>query len=1031
MNEEKLVEALRASLIENERLRKENQLRTVPPEPIAIVGIGCRLPGGVTSPDELWQLVTEGRDAIGEFPAGRGWDLEAVYHPERDRPGRSYVRHGGFLYDADQFDAPFFGISAREALAMDPQQRLLLETAWETIERAGIDPASLHGSDTGLFVGAMYHDYAAHVTSVPDGVEAYLGGGSSGSILSGRVAYTMGLHGPAVTLDTACSSSLVALHLAAAALRRGECELALAGGVTVMAHPTAFVEFSRQRALAADGRIKAYADAADGTAWAEGAGLLLLERLSDAERHGHPVLALIRGSAINQDGASNGLTAPSGPAQERLIRRALADAGLRASDVDLVEGHGTGTVLGDPIEAQAVLATYGQGRPVDRPVWLGSIKSNIGHAQAAAGVASVVKTVLALRHGVVPPSLHVDEPSSKVDWSAGAVRLATEQRPWPEVGRPRRAGVSSFGVSGTNGHVILEQYVPTTPDELREASGPLLVPLPLAARAPEALRGQADRLRRHIEGDPTVRLADLGLSLATTRTAFPHRTVVVATDRDEALGALASLAAGEPAPHVVSGRALPGRLAVIFTGQGSQRSGMGRQLYQAFPEFRRTFDAVCAELDAALAGHVPHPVAEVVFAAPGTDLAARLDDTVYTQTGLFALEVALFRLLESWGVRPDLVAGHSVGEVVAAHAAAVLGLPDAARLVAARARLMQALPTDGGAMIALQASEQEVAPLLSDRVGLAGVNGPTAVVVSGDVDAVEAVAARFAATGRKTKRLAVSHAGHSHRMEPMLTELGAVAAGLTYAAPTLPLVSTLTGREAGATELADAAHWTGNVRRPVRFLEAVRELQARGVTTFLEVGPGGVLSGMGPHCLSEPTDDVEFVPAMREADEPRAAVAALGHLHVRGHAVDWPAFFAGHRARRVELPTYAFDRKRFWLQSGSVTREVTHAMPTEEPETAPLAQLAGLDEPARRKVLLELVLAEATIAAEEALQTPLDAESPFFEVGFNSLSAVEVRNRLVQATGLSLTPMLLFDYPTPEMVVDYLIILIDEERADV
>ncbi|WP_282281765.1 beta-ketoacyl synthase N-terminal-like domain-containing protein [Micromonospora sp. WMMD998] len=937
-NEEKLVDYLKWVTADLHRTRELlRRTEAAAREPIAVVGMACRYPGGVRTPDDLWRLVADGSDAIAGFPEERGWSNADLYDPDPEHTGKTYTREGGFLYDAHHFDPGFFGIGPREARAMDPQHRLLMETAWETFEHAGIVPADLRRRPVGVYTGVMYDDYGVRVMhDVPPDLEGLLGTGSASSLASGRLAYTFGLEGPAVTVDTACSSSLVAVHLAGQALRNGECELALAGGVTVMHTPGVFIEFSRQRGVAPDGRCKSFADGADGTGWSEGCGLLLLERLSDAQANGHRVLAVIRGSATNQDGASNGITAPNGPSQERLIRQALANALLTVDDIDVVEGHGTGTVLGDPIEAQALLATYGQRQDTDRPLWLGSIKSNIGHTQAAAGVAGIIKMIQAMRYGELPRSLHATAPSPHVDWDSGAVRLLAESRPWPDTGRARRAAVSSFGISGTNAHVILEQAPPTEPPAGDEPAGPYV--WLLSGRSDAALEAQADRLRA---GLPDAGPAAVAHALATTRTHFPHRAAVIADDRDRLARGLAALAAGTESRDVVRGvTGTGGKLVFLFTGQGAQRVGAGRGLYDTYPVFRAALDEAADHLDP----YLDRPLRTVMF----TD-AARLDETLYTQTALFALETALFRLLESWGVRPDAVAGHSVGEIAAAHAAGVLTLADAARLVAARARLMQAAPP-GGVMTAVEATEDEVLAELTDGVSIAAVNAPMRTVVSGDADRVAALAERFARRGRRTKRLAVSHAFHSHHMDPVLDEFHAAVADLTFAAPAIPLVTGLTGDVTTAERLRDPGHWVRQIREPVRFGAALSTLDQLGATAYLELGPGPVLLGFVREALGRSAAAGPLLHA--ERPEPHTALAAAALAHTDGHAVDWAAVLGPTPVTAaVELPFYPFQRRPFWLDAagpssaGSAHDDFWPAV--ERADTARLEALLSLTEDER------------------------------------------------------------------------------------
>ncbi|MFG2608531.1 SDR family NAD(P)-dependent oxidoreductase, partial [Streptomyces sp. NPDC048514] len=958
-------------------------------DPIAIVAMSCRLPGDVRTPEDLWDVVANGRDVVAGFPTERGWDLEDLYDPDPSKQGKSYVKEGGFLHDAGRFDPAFFGISPREAQAMDPQQRLLLETSWEVLERAGIQPSSLRGSRSGVFVGAMPQDYGPRMEEPSEGHEGYLLTGSTTSVISGRISYTLGLEGPAVSVDTACSASLTAIHLAVQSLRRGECSLALAGGVTVMSSPGIFVELSRQKALSADGRCKAFSAQADGTGWGEGAGMILLERLSDARRNGHQVLAVIRGTAVNQDGASNGLTAPHGPSQQRVIRAALADAGLSAREVDAVEAHGTGTALGDPIEAGALLATYGQDRTDGAPLWLGSLKSNFAHPQAAAGVSGVIKMVMAIRHGLLPQTLHADEPSPHVDWASGAVRLLTDAMPWPVTGRARRAGVSSFGISGTNAHAIIEQ----APDEharqgharaeqatgadgpvpahapapgadgpvpahapAPEADGPVPahapapdalgapLPWPLSGRTEEALRAQAGRLREHLDARPGAGLADIGYSLATTRTAFAHRAAIVADDRDGFLQGLTALADGTTAPNLVQATGGDRRkIAFVFPGQGSQWVGMARELWQDSPVFAARLEA-CAD---ALRPFLDWSLLDVLRGEPDAPSLDRID---VIQPALFSVMVSLAAVWQSYGIEPAAVIGHSQGEIAGAYVAGGLTLEDAARIVALRSRLWSELSGKGG-MMAVSLSADEARARIerwSGRLSIAAVNGPRTVTVSGEPAALDELLAELEADGVRARRVrGVDTAGHSAQVgvlrDRMLDGLRAV----TPLPSRIPFYSTVTGGRLDTREL-NTEYWYRNIRDTVEFERAARELLAAGCTGFIECSPHPVLSLALQETAEDAGADATVVGSLRrEEGGTRRFLTSLAEAHVRGMEPDWEAVFAGHGApRRVELPTYAFQRELYWLSRPAVTGDVTAAglLATDHPLLGAAVALAGADD---------------------------------------------------------------------------------------
>ncbi|WP_052280197.1 type I polyketide synthase [Nocardia vulneris] len=1010
----------------HETQQQLRELRARISEPIAIAGMSCRFPGGVCTPEQLWDSVLEARDLVSEFPADRGWDLDAIFDPDPDSFATATVRHGGFLDRPGDFDAGFFGVSPREALAMDPQQRLVLELAWEAVERARIDPASLRGSDTGVFVGMTGQGYGFGSAATLDGAEAYFMNGNVAAMASGRVAYFLGLHGPAVTVDTACSSSLVALHQAIQALRSGQISLALVGGVTVMATPFTFAAFSRQRALAADGRCKAFAAGADGTGWGEGIGMVVVERLSDAERHGHPVLAVIRGSAVNSDGASNGLTAPSGVAQQKVIQAALADAQVRPDQVDLVEGHGTGTVLGDPIEIEALLATYGRQRDRDRPLWLGSVKSNVAHTQSAAGVVGLIKTVAALRHGVVPPTLHVDAPSPHADWSAGTIRLPTHARPWPRGAGPRRAGLSSFGISGTNAHVVLEEYVVPDPSPAlgTESAAPgAALAWVLSGKNADALEAQATRLHAALLADPDSDPVAVGYSLATTRTVFDHRAVVVGRDRAELLDQLAALAGGSASSSVLRTHRRGGRTAMMFPGQGSQQVGMGRRLYDEFPVYAAAFEELCRSFAPVL----DRPLARVVFDPDAQHL---LDRTEYTQPALFAVEVALFRLLESWGVRPDFVIGHSIGEVAAAHVAGVFTLPDAVTVVAARGRLMQQLPP--GAMVSLRARYDEVAESLAGfdgDVAVAACNGPNATVISGGEAAVRTLAREWRERGRRVQRLRADRAFHSPHVDAMLADFGRVVASVRRGSASIPLLSTVTGAPAAAAELSSVDYWLRQAREPVRFRDALDHLLTAGVTTLVEVGPGTVLSDMSYESIGEAR--CAAVPILRAADGASDGfLKAVAGAWVRGTPVQWSAAFAGQTMRTVDLPTYAFQRGHYWLRSALMaeTAGATVAFGAEPvpqaqsaPQLSPVrAQLSALPPAQWSRHLCTVVEAQLREILVDLHDAEIDIDATVLDLGLTSLSVLEFRSRINEAAGTAVSVEDLFRHPTPRGIAELL-----------
>ncbi|MCX5303286.1 SDR family NAD(P)-dependent oxidoreductase [Streptomyces sp. NBC_00160] len=914
-NEAKLREYLKKVTTDlDEAYGRLREIESQAHEPIAITAMSCRFPGGVRSPEELWELLRTGGDALTAFPTDRGWDLDNLFSDDPDDHGTSVTREGGFLGEASSFDAGFFGISPREAMAMDPQQRLLLETSWEAFERAGIDPQALRGSQSGVFVGINGSDYLTPLLEAAEDYAGHLGTGNASSVISGRLSYTFGLEGPAVTVDTACSASLVALHLAVQALRAGECSLAVAGGVHVMSTPGLFVEFSKQRGLSTDGRCKAFAADADGFGPAEGVGVLLLERLSDAQRNGHPVLAVVRGSAINQDGASNGLTAPNGPSQQRVIRQALANARLSTDQVDVVEAHGTGTSLGDPIEAQALIATYGQDRPADQPLLLGSVKSNIGHTQAAAGVAGVIKMVLAMQHGVLPQSLHIDEPSPHVDWAAGAVSLLTEQTAWPETTHPRRAGVSSFGFSGTNAHVIVEQAPEAETSETAETvgrSGMPVVPWVVSGKSAGALRGQAERLSGWLAAVPGVDPLDVGWSLASSRAGLDHRAVVLG---DHAAG-VAAVASGAMAAGVVTGSAVGGKTVFVFPGQGSQWVGMAVGLLDSSPVFAARVEECAGALD-------PFTGWSLVDVLRGVEGSPSLDRVDVVQPALFAVMVSLAEVWRAAGVRPGAVIGHSQGEIAAACVAGILSLEDAARVVALRSQAIGRVLAGLGGMVSVplpaKAVRELIAPWGEERISVAAVNGPSSVVVSGEVQALEELLASCESDGIRAKRIAVDYASHSAQVDLLREELAELLGPVVPRPAEVPFLSTVTGEWVSGPEL-DAGYWFRNLRRTVELEEATRTLLEQGFGVFVESSPHPVLTVGMQETVEDAGREAAVLGSLRRGEGGLERFwLSLGAAYVRGVTVDWDAVFAGTGARRVDLPTYAFQSQRFWPEAAPV-----------------------------------------------------------------------------------------------------------------
>lgn len=987
-------------------------------EPVAVIGVGCRFPGDIDGPERLWDFLTEKKCAITAYP-DRGFTNAGTF-----------AESGGFLKDVAGFDNRFFDIPPDEALRMDPQQRLLLEVSWEALEHAGIIPESLRLSRTGVFVGVSSTDYVRLVSaSAQQKSTIWDNTGGSSSIIANRISYFLDIQGPSIVIDTACSSSLVAVHLACRSLSTWDCDIALVGGTNVLISPEPWGGFREAGILSQTGCCHAFDKSADGMVRGEGCGVIVLQRLSDARLEGRRILAILTGSAVNQDGKSNGIMAPNPSAQIGVLENACKSARVDPLEIGYVEAHGTGTSLGDRIEAHALGMVFGRKRPGSGPLMIGSIKPNIGHLEGAAGIAGLIKAVLMVERGSLLPSGGFTEPNPAIPFTELGLRVVDELQEWPVVaGRPRRAGVSSFGFGGTNAHVIVEEAGSVGADTVSGradvgGSGGGVVAWVISGKTASALAAQAGRLGRYVRARPALDVVDVGYSLVSTRSVFDHRAVVVGQTRDELLAGLAGVVAGRPEAGVVCGVGKPaGKTAFVFAGQGSQWLGMGSELYAAYPVFAEALDAVVDELDR----HLRYPLRDVIW-GHDQDL---LNTTEFAQPALFAVEVALYRLLMSWGVRPGLVLGHSVGELAAAHVAGALCLPDAAMLVAARGRLMQALPA-GGAMFAVQAREDEVAPMLGHDVSIAAVNGPASVVISGAHDAVSAIADRLRGQGRRVHRLAVSHAFHSALMEPMIAEFTAVAAELSVGLPTIPVISNVTGQLV-ADDFASADYWARHIRAVVRFGDSVRSAHCSGASRFIEVGPGGGLTSLIEASLADA--QIVSVPTLRkDRPEPVSVMTAAAQGFVSGMGLDWASVFSGYRPKRVELPTYAFQHQKFWLAPAPSVSDPTAAGQIGASDGGAellassgfAARLAGRSADEQLAAAIEVVCEHAAAVLGRDGAAGLDAGQAFADSGFNSLSAVELRNRLTAVTAVTLPATAIFDHPTPTELAQYLITQID------